>query len=65
MIHLIDPVNYNQNLEKYNYESKQNEIQKFGSVIALVTPVEQYNLEKILGEDAKNIIDKKLEYYSC
>ena len=65
MIHLIDPVNYNQNLEKYNYESKQNEIQKFGSVIALVTPVEQYNLEKILGQDAKNIIDKKLEYYSC
>ena len=65
MIHLIDPVNYNQNLEKYNYESKQNEIQKYGSVIALVTPVEKYNLEKILGEEAKKIIKNKLEYYSC
>ena len=65
MIHLIDPVNYNQNLEKYNYESKQNEIQKYGSVIALVTPTEKYNLEKILGEDAKKIIKNKLEYYSC
>ena len=56
MIHLIDPVNYNQNLEKYNYESKQNEIQKYGSVIALVTPIEKYNLEKILGDDSKKII---------
>ena len=65
MIHLIDPVNYNQNLEKYNYESKQNEIQKYGSVIALVTPIEKYNLEKILGEDSKKIIKNKLEYYSC
>ena len=65
MIHLIDPVNYNQNLEKYNYENKQNEIQKYGSVIALVTPVEKYNLEKILGEEAKKIIKNKLEYYSC
>ena len=65
MIHLIDPVNYNQNLEKYNYESKQNEIQKYGSVIALLTPVEKYNLEKILGEEAKKIIKNKLEYYSC
>ena len=65
MIHLIDPVNYNQNLEKYNYESKQNEIQKYGSVIALVTPVEKYNLEKILGDDSKKIIKNKLEYYSC
>ena len=65
MIHLIDPVNYNQNLEKYNYESKKNEIQKYGSVIALVTPVEKYNLEKILGDDSKKIIKNKLEYYSC
>ena len=65
MIHLIDPVNYNQNLEKYNYENKQNEIQKYGSVIALVTPVEKYNLEKILGDDSKKIIKNKLEYYSC
>ena len=65
MIHLIDPVNYNQNLEKYNYESKQNEIQKYGSVIALVTPVEKNNLEKILGDDSKKIIKNKLEYYSC
>ena len=65
MIHLIDPVNYNQNLEKYNYENKQNEIQKYGSVIALVTPVEKYNLQKILGEEAKKIIKNKLEYYSC
>ena len=65
MIHLIDPVNYNQNLEKYNYESKQNEIQKYGSVIALVTPIEKYNLEKILGDDSKKIIKNKLEYYSC
>ena len=65
MIHLIDPVNYNQNLEKYNYENKQNEIQKFGSVIALVTPVEKYNLQKILGDESKKIIKNKLEYYSC
>ena len=64
MIHLIDPVNYNQNLEKYNYENKQNEIQKFGSVIALVTPVEKYNLQKILGDESKKIIKNKLEYYS-
>ena len=65
MIHLIDPVNYNQNLEKYNYENKQNEIQKYGSVIALVTPVEKYNLQKILGDESKKIIKNKLEYYSC
>ena len=65
MIHLIDPVNYNQNLEKYNYENKQNEIQKFGSVIALVTSVEKYNLQKILGDESKKIIKNKLEYYSC
>ena len=65
MIHLIDPVNYNKNLEKYNIESQQNEIQKFGSVIALVSPVEKYNLQKILGNDSKKIIKNKLEYYSC
>ena len=65
LIHLIDPVNYNNNLEKYKIESKQNEIQKFGSVIALVTPVEKYNLQKILGNDSKRIIKNKLEYYSC
>ena len=65
LIHLIDPVNYNNNLEKYKIESKQNEIQKFGSVIALVTPVEKYNLQKILGNDSKKIIKNKLEYYSC
>lgn len=65
MIHLIDPVNYNKNLEKYNIESQQNEIQKFGSVIALVTPIEKYNLQKILGSEAKKIIKNKLEYYSC
>ena len=64
LIHLIDPVNYNNNLEKYKIESKQNEIQKFGSVIALVTPVEKYNLQKILGNDSKRIIKNKLEYYS-
>ena len=64
LIHLIDPVNYNNNLEKYNIESKQNEIQKFGSVIALVTPIEKYNLQKILGNDSKKIIKNKLEYYS-
>ena len=65
LIHLIDPVNYNKNLEKYNIESKQNEIQKFGSVIALVTPIEKYNLQKILGNESKKIIKNKLEYYSC
>ena len=65
MIHLIDPVNYNKNLEKYNIESQQNEIQKFGSVIVLVSPVEKYNLQKILGNDSKKIIKNKLEYYSC
>ena len=65
LIHLIDPVNYNKNLEKYNIESQQNEIQKFGSVIALVSPVEKYNLQKILGNDSKKIIKNKLEYYSC
>ena len=65
LIHLIDPVNYNKNLEKYNIESQQNEIQKFGSVIALVSPVEKYNLQKILGIDSKKIIKNKLEYYSC
>ena len=65
LIHLIDPVNYNNNLEKYNIESKQNEIQKFGSVIALVTPIEKYNLQKILGNASKKIIKNKLEYYSC
>ena len=65
LIHLIDPVNYNNNLEKYNIESEQNQIQKFGSVIALVTPVEKYNLQKILGNESKKIIKNKLEYYSC
>ncbi len=65
MIHLIDPVNYNKNLEKYNLESQQNEVQKFGSVIALVTPIEKYNLQKILGKESKKIIKNKLEYYSC
>ena len=65
LIHLIDPVNYNKNLEKYNIESQQNEIQKFGSVIALVTPIEKYNLQKILGNVSKKIIKNKLEYYSC
>ena len=65
LIHLIDPINYNKNLEKYNIESQQNEIQKFGSVIALVTPIEKYNLEKILGNESKKIIKNKLEYYSC
>ena len=65
MIDLIDPVKYRKDLEKYNIKNEDKNSQIFGSVISLVTPIERYNIEKILGKIGKKIMKEKMEYYSC
>ena len=65
MIDLIDPVKYRQDLEKYNIKNEDKNSQIFSSVISLVTPIERYNIEKILGKIGKKIMKEKTEYYSC
>ena len=65
MIELIDPIKYQENLEKYEITTEQNQYQKFGSVISLVSPLEKYQIEKILGQTGTKIIKEKMEYYSC
>ncbi len=65
MIELIDPVKYKENLIKYGYDSEQNEIQSYGSVISIVSIIDKYNMEKILGKLGKKIMKEKKEYYSC
>ena len=65
MIDLIDPVKYRKDLEKYNIKNEDKNSRIFGSVISLVTPIERYNIEKILGKIGKKIMKEKMEYYSC
>jgi len=65
MIELIDPVKYKENLIKYEYDSEQNDIQNYASVISLVSVIDKYNIEKILGKLGKKIMKEKKEYYSC
>ena len=65
MIELIDPVKYKENLIKYGYDSEQNEVQSYGSVISIVSIIDKYNMEKILGKLGKKIMKEKKEYYSC
>jgi len=65
MIDLIDPVKYRQDLEKYKIKNDDKDNQIFGSVICLVSPIERYNIEKILGKIGKKIMKEKIEYYSC
>ena len=75
MIQLIDPIRYKESLRKYNLDKTTSntnkdkingiEVQAFGSVIALVSPIEKYVLEKTLGKLGSNIMKDKTEYYSC
>ena len=65
MIDLIDPVKYRQDLEKYKIKNDDKDNQIFGSVICLVSPIERYNIEKILGKMGKKIMKDKIAYYSC
>ena len=65
MIELIDPVKYKENLIKYDYDSEQNEVQNYGSVISIVSIIDKYCMEKILGKLGKKIMKEKKDYYSC
>jgi hypothetical protein len=65
MIELIDPVKYKENLIKYDYDSEENDVQNYGSVISIVSIIDKYCKEKILGKLGKKIMKEKKEYYSC
>ena len=65
IVNMIDPVHYRECIEKYEVPEKESEYQQFGSVIALVSPIEKYQIEKILGKIGNKIIKQKMEYYSC
>ncbi len=66
MIELISPVHYKTSLEKYKIEDKSMQAGNYSAVIALVTKMERYNLEKILGTNTSSYIFKnKLDKYVC
>lgn len=64
MIELIDPIKYSNAIAKNKIETDNNLYQPFGSVISLVSLLEKYNLEKIIGKAANQIFKEKLEYYA-
>lgn len=66
MLELIKPSHYKESLEKYNIEDPNKLADNYSAVIALVTKLERYNLEKILGTNlTKEIFRKKMDSYIC
>jgi U3 small nucleolar RNA-associated protein 25 len=66
MIDLIAPQHYKDSLEKYKIEDKTLQAENYSAVIALVTKMERYNLEKILGwKTCSYIFKSKTDKYIC
>lgn len=66
MIDLIQPDHYRESLEKFKFEDKNQLADNYSAVISLVSKIEKYNLEKILGTNTYNYITKnKIENYIC
>jgi hypothetical protein len=64
MIDLIKPAHYKESLEKYKIEDKNNISENYSAVISLVTNLERYGLEKVLGVDvASHIFRNKIDNY--
>jgi hypothetical protein len=64
MIDLIKPSHYKESLEKYKIEDKNSMADNYSAVISLVTNLEKYGLEKVLGLDLSNHIFKnKIDNY--
>jgi hypothetical protein len=66
MIDLIKPDHYKESLEKYKIEDEHKIADNYSAVISLVSKIEKYNLEKVLGTDiATHIFKNKIESYVC
>jgi hypothetical protein len=66
MIEMIAPQHYKEALEKYKIEDKNLLADNYSAVIALVSKMEKYNLEKIVGSNTCSYIFKnKLDNYVC
>jgi hypothetical protein len=66
MIEMIAPQHYKAALEKYKIEDKNLVAENYSAVIALVSKMEKYNLEKIVGTNTCSYIFKnKLDNYVC
>ena len=63
---MIHPSHYKKCLKKYKIEDKNLLADNYSAVIALVSKLEKYNLEKILGTTLSSYIFKnKLDNYVC
>jgi hypothetical protein len=64
MIEMIAPQHYKDALEKYKIEDKNLLSNNYSAVIALVSKMEKYTLEKIVGTNTSSYIFKnKLDNY--
>lgn len=66
MIELIAPDHYKASLEKYKIEDKNSLAENYSAVIALVSKMDKYSLEKIVGTNTTSYIFKnKLDNFVC
>ncbi len=66
LVEMIKPSHYKNSLEKYKIEDKNLLANNYSAVISLVSKLEKYNLEKIVGTKIFDyIIKKNLENYVC
>ena len=66
LVEMIKPSHYKNSLEKYKIEDKNLLANNYSAVISLVSKLEKYNLEKIVGTKIFDyIIKNNLENYVC
>jgi hypothetical protein len=66
MIELIAPDHYKASLDKYKIEDKNSLSEHYSAVIALVSKMDNYSLEKVVGTNNSSYIFKnKLDNFVC
>ena len=64
MINIIKPNHYKESFEKYNIQDKNSISENYSAVISLITKIERYNVEKVLGVAVSNhIFNNNLDNY--
>jgi hypothetical protein len=66
MIEMIAPQHYKASLDKYKIEDKNLIAENYSAVIALVSKMEKYSFEKVVGTNTCSYVFKnKLDNYVC
>ncbi len=66
MLEVIKPSHYRNSLSRYKIEDKNDISKGYSAVIALVSKLEKYNLEKCLGTSTSSyILKNKLDNFVC